>query len=125
MTKLDDMLAETLSAEDQAMLSEIGDEPGYFTQAFAMFRGNTGWATWLIMIVQAAMFIAAVWMTFQFFGAEDTVAQLRWGLPAVVLFLMGGMLKMSLMPLMQANRVLREIRRLELVLAARHDSYRD
>ncbi|WP_164118406.1 DUF6768 family protein [Sphingorhabdus sp. Alg239-R122] len=120
MNKLDDMLAETLSAEDQALLDEIRDEPGYFTQAFGLFRGNTGWVAWAIMIVQSIMFLAGAWMAIQFFGASDTVNQLRWGLPSAVLLILSSMFKLSLMPTMQANRVLREVRRLELTLSARN-----
>ncbi len=119
MNKLDDMLTQTLSAEDQALLNEIRDEPGYFEQAFGMFRGRAGWVTWMIMIVQTLMFIAAIWMAIRFFGASDTVSQLRWGLPAATILILSAMMKFSLMPVMQANRVLREIRRLELVLTAR------
>jgi len=111
----DDKLHAALSAEDEALLKEIGDEPGYFEQAFAMLDGKTAWVTWLILTVQGVMFIAGVWMAWNFFEANQVVTQLRWGLPSVTLLLLSAILKTSLMPVMQSNRILREIRRIELL----------
>lgn len=118
MNKVDTLIAETIGAEERAFLDELANEPGYFHQAFGMFRGSTGWVSWVMMIAQTLMFLAGVWMAVNFFAADNSVDQLRWGLPAATILIIGGMLKMSLMPVMQANRVLRELRRLELVIAA-------
>lgn len=124
MNRIDSLIAEEIAAEDRAFLDELAHEPGYFKQAFAMFRGSTGWVSGLIMVVQAAMGLIGFWMAYRFFMAGDPVTQLRWGLPAMTLIVVGAMLKFSLMPVMQANRVLREVRRLELVLTARDNESR-
>ena len=42
---------------------------------------------------------------------------LRWGIPAGVLLLMSLMIKMGMWPTLQANRVIRELKRLELQIA--------
>ncbi|MEO1043993.1 MAG: DUF6768 family protein [Pseudomonadota bacterium] len=122
MDQFDKMISETLTQEEQALMEELRHEPGYFAQAFGMFRGTASWVNWVIMIVQSVMFLVAVWMSIEFFNADDAVSQLRWGLPAVTLLVVGGMLKMSLMPVMQANRMLRELRRLELLLVQQRGS---
>jgi len=119
MDNFDRMMSETLSQEDQKLIEELRQEPGFFEQAFGMFRGSTGWVSWLIMITHGGMFLAAAWMTFQFFDATDSVAQLRWGLPTVVLFITGAVMKTSLGPIMQTNRLVGEIHRLELLLLQR------
>jgi len=119
MDDFDKMIADSLSDEDQAMIEELRHEDGFFKQAFGLFRGPTGWVNWTIIITQTVMFILGVWMAIRFFGAHDVASQLRWGIPAAVILLMGAMLKMSLIPVMQANRILQEIRRLELVLVDR------
>jgi hypothetical protein len=54
-----------------------------------------------------------------FFAAGDPVTQLRWGLPATVLLLMALIIKMAWWPTIQANRVLRELKRIELQLIRR------
>ena len=115
---LDRMIDEALNAEERELLSVIGDEPGYFKQVFGLFGGPLGWITWLMMIIQSIMFIAAVWMAVHFFNAADTLEALHWGLPSAVLLIMSGMMKLiTAWPSLQANRVIREVKRLELQLA--------
>ena len=119
---LDRMIDEALNAEERELLSAIGEEPGYFTQAFDLFRGQLGWITWLMMIIQGIMFVVAVWMAIRFFNATDTLEALRWGLPSAVLVLMSGMMKLiTAWPSLQANRVIREVKRLELQMARRKE----
>lgn len=51
----------------------------------------------------------------QFFRSVEVLAAVKWGLSAAVLLLTGFQLKLSLMPQIHADRVIRQIRRLELV----------
>ena len=112
MNTLDRMIAEALAKDD----TQTGD-PGYFSLAFSIFGGATGWTAWVMMAVQVAMFGAAVWAGWQFYSATEVLPALKWGLSAAVLAIIATQLKMALMPVMQANRVLLAIRRLELRLA--------
>jgi len=41
---------------------------------------------------------------------------IKWGITGAVLIIVGASLKMSLMPQMQADRVIREVKRVELLL---------
>lgn len=116
MTKLDDLIEEALSAEDHDIL-EATAEQGWFELGLSQFRGQMGWVTWLIMILQVTMFLIGFWCAYQFFNANEMLAALKWGLPAAVMILMAIILKMSLVPQMQADRVLREVKRLELIVA--------
>jgi hypothetical protein len=70
------------------------------------------------MIVQGAMFLGGVWCAIRFFGATDMLLAVKWGISGAVLMLAATMLKLSLMPQMQADRILRELKRVELLLAA-------
>lgn len=119
MNDFDRIINETLSQEDQKLIEELQAEPGFFHQIFGVFRGSTGWVNLTLMVTQTIMFIAAVWMTFQFFAATDATSQLRWGLPTVVLFLGGAIMKTAVVPTIQANRILHALHRLELVLIQR------
>ena len=117
MRDLDQMIDEALDAEERDLLRSIGEEPGFFAQAFGLFGGSAGWVNVLLMFVQGALFIAGVWAAINFFNAGDPLTALRWGLPAGVLLLTALTIKMSMMPTLQANRVIRELKRLELQVA--------
>ena len=116
MSKLDDLITEALSAEEKAVLDET-KELGWFALGASQFTGKLGWVSWVVMIVQSVMFLTSVWCAIRFFGATDTLTALHWGLPAAVLVILATILKTSLMPQMQAERVLRELKRVELLIA--------
>jgi len=118
MDKLDQMIEEALKAEDREIMTQTR-ELGYFAQAFGLFRGKSAWVNWVIMLVQGALFVAGIWSAVNFFAASEPLSAIKWGISGAVLLLMGGIMKMSLMPVMQADRVIREVKRVELMLARR------
>jgi uncharacterized protein DUF6768 len=115
MDKLDQLIEEALRDEDRAIL-DATEELGWFQLGMKQFGGKLGWVAWVIMIVQATLFIAGVWFAVRFFGSGDTLSALKWGLSGSVLILVALQLKLSLMPQIQADRVLREVKRLELLV---------
>ena len=118
MSDLDKMIETTLNDEDRAFLARLEREPGYFRQVGGLLSGQLGWINFLLMIVQAVLFFAGVWCAWEFFQTTEVIMALRWGLSATVLMIGGTVLKIgTLWPTLQANRVLREIKRLELQLA--------
>lgn len=112
-TSLDEML----SAEEQALLRQIGDDPGHIDQALSLFRGRAGWVSAVVLAIQAVMFIAGVWSGWRFFAAQDALTALHWGLPSAVLLIMALMLKLALWPAMHTHRLLRAMKRVELMTA--------
>lgn len=114
---LDEMIDAALNEEERELLNQLGDEPGYFAQAFGLFGGKLGWVTWLMMTAQIFMFAAAVYLAVRFFNAQDTLEALKWGLPSAVLLIQALLIKLTLWPSLQANRVIREVKRLELQIA--------
>ena len=116
MDKLDEMIREALEGEDKRILEET-EEQGYFALAMGIFSGKSSWANWVIMIVQSVLFLVGVWCIIEFFKAQDVLLALKWGLSGAVLFLTAGILKVSLIPVMQGNRIIRELKRVELLLA--------
>lgn len=117
MTDIDRMIEEALEGEDQALFRERAREPGFFGQAFGLFGGRNGWVNMVMMAAQALLFVGGVWAAWRFFEAETPLSALHWGLPAAVLMLASLVIKASMMPEIQANRLMREIKRLELRLA--------
>jgi hypothetical protein len=117
MRNLDDMIDEALDAEERELLRRIGEEPGFFTQALGMFGGPTGWVNAVMMAAQAFLFLGGAWAAWHFFHAADPVAQLRWGFPSAVLLIVATIMKMALLPRMESNRLMRELKLIELQLA--------
>lgn len=120
MRDLDSLVEAELSREERELLSRIGEEPGFFGQALGLFGGRLGWVNALMMAVQALIFVAGAYAAWRFFGETEVASQLRWGLPASVLLIMALMIKMAMWPEIQVNRLMRELKRIELQLAARH-----
>ncbi len=116
MQNIDSKIDDALDAEERALLRSL-DEQGFFAQAAGVFGGPTGWVSGVMMAAQAALFITGVWASWNFFEAAEPVNQLRWGLPAAVLLILATMLKMALVPRMESNRLMRELKRIELQLA--------
>jgi hypothetical protein len=119
MRQVDDMIDEAMDAEERELLRRIGDEPGYLQQAIGIFEGRTGWVNLVLMIAQGAAFVVGAWAAWNFLAAEDVLTALRWGLPAATLLLMSLIMKMALWPTIQANRIIRELKRLELQIVTR------
>lgn len=114
---LDRMIDEALSAEESELMRQIGEEPNYVTQAFGIFSGRLGWVHTVMMIAQTVLFVIGVWLAWRFFNTNDPMEAIHLGFPSAVLIIMGGMMKLSLWPSIQTNRVLREMKRLELQIA--------
>ena len=119
MRDIDQTLDDALQAEERDLLRRIGEEPGYLDQALSIFSGKTGWVSALLMVVQGVAFLGGAFMAWKFFQAADTLSALRWGMPSAVLLLTSLIIKMAMWPTIQANRVIRELRRLELQMAHR------
>ncbi|MGR3662372.1 MAG: DUF6768 family protein [Paracoccaceae bacterium] len=118
MDKLDKLIEEALALEDREIFEQT-QELGWFALGLSQFRGKLGWVTWVIMLVQGAMFLVGVWCAVRFFQTPDVLQAVKWGISGAVLLLAATSLKMSLMPQMQADRVIRELKRIELMLARR------
>ena len=114
---IDRAIRAALEGQDREILSGTG-EMGYVQLSLSQFGGKLGWVTWVIMVVQGLLFLAGAWCAVRFFGATEVLPALRWGFSAAVLLLMSLQLKLSLTPQMQADRVIREVKRLQLLIAA-------
>ncbi len=117
MRNIDELIDRAVDEEERELLRSIGEERGFVGQVFGLFRGPLGWVGVVLIVAQSVMFVAGVWASWNFFEATEPMAALRWGLPAAVLLIGALILKMSLWPTFEANRVLREIKRLEWQLS--------
>ena len=117
MDDLDKMIEEALGEEESALLRRIGEPPGFFERALGLFGAGVKWMVVLMMVIQTLLFFAGLWAAWHFFEATEPVTQLRWGLPAAVLMLMALAIKLSVAPSIHANRIMCELKRIELQIA--------
>ena len=78
------------------------------------------WVTYITNIAAAGL---AIWSAWQMIGATDALAAIRWGVASLAAMQVGLFMKGFLGQQMQNNRVIREVKRLELQLVrsqARH-----
>lgn len=118
MSKIDDLITETLNDDQSTVDAPQLPEPGYFAQAMALFTGRLGWVMWFVGIIQLIFFVGAVYSFIQLFGTEDTAELLRWSVITIVLVQLSTFLRGFMGSHFEANRVLRQLARLELRIVA-------
>ena len=120
MKHIDDLIGQALSAEDHALLASHA-EPGYFAQAIGLFRGPMAWVIWAVYLVSALAFVAGAYAVWQMLGATDALVAVKCGVVSLFLFQVAMMGKAFMGNRMEANRLLREIKRVELQVALLRD----
>jgi len=120
MRDVDMLIDEALDAEERELLRSIGEEQGFFTEMFGIFHGRTGWVSIALIGAQILLAIGGAWAAWRFFEAGDTLTALHWGLPAAVLLVISTVIKTALFPVIHTNRLMRELKRIELQIARGH-----
>lgn len=95
------------------------NEPSLAEELIAAFRGRHRWHSALAIIVTLVAFSGVIWSVVRFFNAGDVTLQLRWGGLAAVLLMIVAFLKLWFWLEMHTNRVLREVKRVELLFLSR------
>lgn len=116
MNKFDELIDQALSAEDRALLARHG-EASYLSQALGMFQGPWTWVMWLVNLVGGVAFIVAVYALWQVYAATDMLVAVKWGVGGLALLQLTVMGKSFMATHLEANRVLREVKRIELQLS--------
>lgn len=95
------------------------DDPNLAEEVIAAFRGRHRWLSALMVILNLVFFAGAIWAAVGFYHADSVPEQLRWGALAAVLIAIVMFMKLWFWLEMHSNRVLREVKRVELLLVAR------
>jgi hypothetical protein len=118
MDELDREIQETLNAEDRALLERLGEQ-GLFRQWFGVYEGGVRGIAVFATILAFGLTFAAAYCGWRFASAAHALEAARWGAAAGLLAIMVGFLKLWFWLRMESNRVLRELKRLELQIARR------
>lgn len=120
MKNVDELIGRALSEEDRALLSRHA-EPGYVSQAFGLFRGPLAWVMWLVYVVGFAAFVGAAYALWQMVATADVLSAVKWGVGALLLFQFTTLAKGFMGSHMEANRMLRELKRVEVQVSLLRD----
>ncbi len=115
---IDQQIKQALSEEVQEIKQHndaIDANP--FKQMQASFSGKMGWMYFMVMAFALMFFIGMVYCAVQFYYAVETKALIAWGIGIILLALFTQISKMWYWSEMGNNRVIREIKVLELQLA--------
>lgn len=112
----DQLISQALSAEDQQLLARHS-EPGYIAQALGLFRGPWTWVMWLVYVVATIAFVGAVYALTRMYAAVDAVSAVQYGVLALFLFQFTVLGKQFMGSHLESNRMMRELKRLELQIS--------
>lgn len=116
MSKIDELIGHALTEEDRALLASHAEQ-GYLAQAFGLFRGPLAWVMWVVNLTGTIAFAAGIYALWQMLGAGDAMPAVKWGVGALLLFQMTTLCKTFMGNRMEVNRMLRELKRVELQLS--------
>ncbi len=116
MDELDRKIEEALSTEDRDLLDQFGEQ-GLFGQVFSVYNGKIAGIAILATLMTFLLFLCAVYCGWKFFNASEAIDAARWGAGAIMLMVMVGFIKIWFWMRMESNRILREVKRVELQIA--------
>jgi hypothetical protein len=102
--------------------AQFSAEPNLAEEAIIAFRGRHRWVHGVAITFIFGFLALIVWAAFRFLSAEVVRDQLIWGGLAMWAAIAIGFLKIWFWLEMHSNRVLREIKRVELLLISRSPS---
>jgi hypothetical protein len=94
-------------------------EPNLAEEVLTAFRGRHRSITVLAVIFSLGFLALAIWGGVRFYGAETVRDQLLWGALCLGAVLFIALMKVWFWLEMHSNRVLRELKRIELLLVTR------
>ncbi len=94
-------------------------DPHITEEVITAFRGRHRVLMTFTLVYSLVIFGLAVWTGFKFYQAGTVTAQLQWGGLTVLLMMAVMFIKVWFWLEMQSNRIMRELKRVELLLLQR------
>ena len=114
-TEIDKLIKETLSQEEIKFYDSL-DEQNIFEMLFGLFNGKNAWINILLNIIILVFFILLILCVVQFFNADGTDELIKWSFGCLILLFSISILKLYAWMQMDKKAILREIKRLELLV---------
>lgn len=116
MKDIDKEIERALSDEDRALTQQF-EELGLFGYFKTLFRGKDAWVTFLSIFFGIILQVLFFYSAYKFFVEVDINTKILWGGAAWFTAIMVAFMKVWFWMRMESNRVIREIKRLELQVA--------
>jgi hypothetical protein len=117
MTKLDDAIHGALTEEDKVFLAQFEKEPTSVEQAFGVFRGPLGWIYVAFLAVAVVLAPIGLFSGWKFLTVTDMRPLFYWGAATAAILLVLSVVRIVFFMQINTNRILRELKRLELQVA--------
>ena len=115
--EIDQIIRESLTQEEAKFYDDL-EEQNIFNKIGGVFKGKIGWLAVIMNIVSLVALVFFVYCTVQFFNTEVTNELIIWASGAFYSVLFVSMIKIYFWQEMHKNDILRELKRLELQVAA-------
>ena len=117
MSRIDDDIQQALTDEDRDFLARFDKEPGSVAQMAGVFSGPLAWI--YVAFIVAAVILApfGLYCAYQFFNATEPRSLFYWGFGVTAILIVLSVVRLVFFMQINTNRMLREMKRLELQIA--------
>ena len=115
--KIDDLIKETLNAEEAKFYDEL-EEQDLFGMVGGVFKGKMGWFAIVMNIVNLLVFGLLIYCIVAFVNTEEPVTLIKIAVVIGACIVMMSMIKLYMWMQLDKNAILRELKRVELQVAA-------
>lgn len=116
MEEIDKLIKETLTQEESKFYNDL-NEQGLFGMVRGLFKGKLKWIIVMMIVLNFIVIGFFIYSAFQFFQATDTIGLIKWSVAGFICLIMVSMLKLFSWMQMNKNALMREIKRLELLIS--------
>ena len=117
--EIDKLIKETLTKEESKFYEGL-EEQGLLGMVKGLFKGKLKWVIVLMITVNFIIIGAFIYTAIQFFEATTTFELIKWAVAGFMCMMMVSMLKLFSWMQMNKNALMREIKRLELLISSIH-----
>ncbi|SNY99380.1 DUF6768 family protein [Flagellimonas pacifica] len=117
MEDIDRLIKDALT-EEEAKFYDGLDEQNLFQMLGGLFKGKNSWLALIMNVMNALVFGLLIYCIIQTFDVENTNDLILWVGGVLVCFSTISMLKIYMWMQMHRNALMREIKRLELLISA-------
>ena len=115
---IDELIKQALTEEESEHLEKLSKEQNVFEELLSSFQGSRKWLSVYVTVVIFVFFGISIYSLVQFLSVESTREMLLWGAAMGGSLLIVTMLKVWYWMQMDRNAIIRELKRLELQIAA-------
>ena len=114
---IDQLIKQTLTQEEAKYYDDL-DEKNILGSLIEIFNGKNSWIVIIMNIVSLIAFGLFVYCVVQFFNTDDTNELIKWVAGGFVFISMSSMIKIYMWMQVDKNRVLNEIKRIEILISS-------